>query len=364
MIPKKTKFNRTLFVVGDMGATVIILILWAHLLIQASGKLSFVDNRHCFFLKNYEVYVEHFKLSNTIQITRLYHESADHRSNDLLAEFTEMNLYLEKSVLLISEKIDQNKVKLKQLAAQPIEFVNRSPGNHSDGTAAEGLLQQRLRYIYYKFVRLYIVKDTSTFLQYLRILDVNKFLAAARTLTVIMFSSQDADLEAMQTLLQYLWKKYSILNVLAQFPCSDKKEFIFTYKPFRMTRRGYGAFEAYHYRDGLTNPDFLLTDVEQLNGYTLRLAQFERYPSSTLNIPKVLTENPIYVNRGAMKLYGIDAMMMAELQRQMNFSVEMYEGFLGQSYGKVNDDGQAVGSLKAVIDRIIDIHDSTTIISA
>ncbi|XP_050299762.1 ionotropic receptor 21a-like [Anthonomus grandis grandis] len=332
----------------------ILIILMVHILIQVSGKLNFIQNPP---FKNYEVYAKHFEESLTIQITMLHNDTAKEVNDDLLTEFLEMNMQFNKGLYVVSKKVDTVNLEKLKRPKQPVQLITKSPKNASNKTI-NALLRARLKYLYYYLVRIYIVNDADMFLQYLTSLDIHRFLAMARTLTVIIFSSHEADLEAMQALFLHLWQKYSILNVIGQFPNTSKREYVFTYKPFISNLHGYGTFHSYHYKFCLKNPQLLLSNLQQLNGYRLRLSLFLRYPSSTDRIPKALKENPIYryVHRSSIKLYGLDAIMMSELARKMNFSVEMYEGPLGRTYGVVNADGTPDGTLKAVVDRNIDIQ--------
>ncbi|KAJ3647490.1 hypothetical protein Zmor_019367 [Zophobas morio] len=154
-------------------------------------------------------------------------------------------------------------------------------------------------------------------------------------------------------ILTRLWTNFSILNVIAQFPCSCGTQ-IFIYRPFAKTKKSFGLLQTYTIQQVTNNPNLILNPLNNLNKFPLKIALFEQVPSSVSNIPRLLKLNKSYkdlsLSGGSV---GSDALLVATFAKYHNFEPKIVKNLPG-SFGHVQPDGSAGGVLAEVLKKASD----------
>lgn len=320
--------------------------------------------QECSYFHNYEMYMKHFNLSRDVKITQMSCEkSCDYSTADLLGEFFEMNqVSLKKAALLENQIVPYDRNEVNKEAFPKYDIVYEPVRNIQIIQKDVSSMHKRMIYIDSYLVRIFIGVNPEMLFKYFASMDVSTITKSARSLTVLLFSTKDVDMPMVQRLLVFLWKHFSILNIVVQFPCSeDYREYVTTYRPFTKTKSDYGELYIYHYEQVVKYPQLLLNDVTDMKGYSLKVSLFERHPTATSSVPKFIREYKIYKTIPyTSTFYGCDGVAMATLSAYMNFTIYLHDG--SPSYGRLQADGTLTGSFKDIVERTIDLQGNSRFI--
>lgn len=306
----------------------------------------------CFLPHHVELYRQHFKLVKHIRITRVY-EQQENNIDDLLEDLLRVNShFLRKTIWMDQQFITENGTSNPETPL-PIQTLKISEEE------VKGDFEEKLHHLDVHVARIFIGQSPEALLGYFQSVDPKIVTYRARCLTVVLFSTTSiTTIKSTIQLLTFLWRKLSIVNVLVHFPCSLKlQEYVFTYKPFYRSGDFCGQPRRYHYTDVQKYPQLLVNDVKNLNDCPLVLSLFERYPTATSTPPNFLHGSRLYEKIPlTSKFYGADGIAMSVLSEYMNFSISMSTSAESRYYGKVTKSGIPTGSLKATVERSIDLQ--------
>jgi hypothetical protein len=100
----------------------------------------------------------------------------------------------------------------------------------------------------------------------------------------------------LSDILRRFWIDYNVVNVIGQTPCSCDSQQVYIYRPFVRVGSSWGITNIYTLQE-ITNNYRLITNLlENFNGFSLKIAVFERVPSVVQELPKLLNNHPIYKN--------------------------------------------------------------------
>ncbi|KAH1004001.1 hypothetical protein HUJ04_003824 [Dendroctonus ponderosae] len=322
------------------------------------NRLITRDQQECSYFHNYKMYMIHFNLSRDVKITQMVCDnSSDYNTVDLVGEFFEMNqVSLKKATLLENQIVTYDRNEISGASFSKYGIVYDAVRNIKIIQKDVSSMYKRMAYIDSYLVRIFIGVDPEMFFKYFADMDVSTFTKTARSLNVLLFSTRDVDMPMVHQLLVFLWERFSILNIVVQFPCSaDYREYVSTYRPFMKTKSEYGQVHIYHYEQVAKYPQLLLNDVTDMKGYPLKVSLFERHPTATRFVPKLIRECKIYKTIPyTSKFYGCDGEAMATLSAYMNFTIHLHDG--SASYGRLQADGTLTGSFKDIVERTIDLQ--------
>jgi hypothetical protein len=164
----------------------------------------------------------------------------------------------------------------------------------------------------------------------------------------------------MDNILRHLWIEFNVVNVIAQTPCSCDTSEIYIYRPFVKTDNLWGLTEYYHLQDVTSNFRVITNPLTDLNGFSLKISIFEKFPTSIKNLPRMLLSNPIYKNLTWSRGFGgVDGLMLGVLAEHLNFDVVPVAGKNKNNQGIAFPNGTTTGSLHDVIYRKV-VYDATS----
>ncbi|KAF7284546.1 hypothetical protein GWI33_021996 [Rhynchophorus ferrugineus] len=233
--------------------------------------------------------------------------------------------------------------------------------NRINSTAIRTLMRLNKSSFEYGTVHIIMGQTPDIFYNYFKTENPLKLLKRARQLHLLVFTSDDVRPEDIAPVLVYLWGEFSILNVVAQIPCSWKyRTILITYRPFVKIRDTYGQVQLYKLSDVLSNPLILQNNLINMNEYQIMISQFERYPTAVRNPPLSIKESRIYRNvKDTSMFYGLDGVIVSELSRILNFSVSLQENENNNYYGMILRNGSLIGALAEVACRRTQIQANT-----
>lgn len=309
---------------------------------------------NCFLPHHAELYRQHFKLVKDIRITGVY-DRQEYNSENLLEGLLGLNShFLRKTIWMDHQHFITENSGSNPVTALPI----LSTLNISE-EEVKGEFEEKLQQLDVHLARVFIGQSPEALLNYFQSVDPKIVTYSARCLTVVLFSTSSATTtKSTILLLTFLWAKLSFVNVLVHFPCSLKlQEYVFTYKPFYRNGDFCGQSRRYHYTDVLKYPQLLVNDVKNLNYCPLVLSLFQRYPTATATPPNFLLGSRVYEKIPlTSKFYGADGVAMSVLSEYMNFSISLSTSEESGYYGTVTKSGAPTGSLKATVERSIDLQ--------
>jgi hypothetical protein len=153
----------------------------------------------------------------------------------------------------------------------------------------------------------------------------------------------------MDNILRRLWIEFNVVNVIAQAPCSCDTSEIYIYRPFVKTDNLWGLTEYYHLKDVTSKFRVITNPLTDLNGCSLKISIFERFPSAVKNLPRMFLHNPIYKNLTWSKGFGsVDGLILGILAEHLNFDVVPVAGKKKNNQGVAFPNGTTTGSLHDV----------------
>ncbi|CAG9824900.1 unnamed protein product [Phaedon cochleariae] len=194
---------------------------------------------------------------------------------------------------------------------------------------------------------LYLAWDEQLFLNFLT--DPNLALPKSRGLYLIFFMyEQTNDCEGFREktaeLLAHLWETHSVLNVVANTPCTCHSDHYYTYDPFtKVADRKWGAVKVKRAERILAEKYTVTNKLRNMNRMPLKVSLFERIPTLLLN---KLQKNPCpdeAIQKKPKGMYGLDAAVLKTLSKFMNFTIEIDKDKV--YFGNVLDNGTVTGSL-------------------
>ncbi|XP_066251417.1 uncharacterized protein [Euwallacea similis] len=341
----------------------LLALLWPRLLLSQLPATI----QQCFSFQNYKTYDRYFNISQNILITNILNgkEERQWTTLDLLDGFFAMNSKLLKKIVLLKNEFvylsrsEYDKINTTENNTGEI-IVYQNEGNVTEEDAS-GIFEQAKKHIDADVVRIFMGENPEVLMNYFSTTDISSVTRSARCFTILIFPTTAVNLLAINTLLTYLWTNFSILNVIAHFPCSvEYQDFIFTYKPFNHQnnkRQSCGQVVLYHCLYILEYPNLLLNHVKNLNGCPLMISLFERYPTAVARPPKFLQGSTIYKKiPSTSSFYGADGTAMSSLSEFLNFTLILSQDPNAQFYGKILENGTSKGSLKVILERTVDLQ--------
>jgi hypothetical protein len=153
----------------------------------------------------------------------------------------------------------------------------------------------------------------------------------------------------MDNILRRLWIEFNVVNVIAQAPCSCDTSEIYIYRPFVKTDNLWGLTEYYHLQDVTSKFRVITNPLTDLNGCSLKISIFERFPSAVKNLPRMFLHNPIYKNLTWSKGFGsVDGILLGVLAEHLKFDVVPVAGKSKNNQGIAFPNGTTTGSLHDV----------------
>jgi hypothetical protein len=154
----------------------------------------------------------------------------------------------------------------------------------------------------------------------------------------------------MDNILRRLWIEFNVVNVIAQTPCSCDTSEIYIYRPFVKTDNLWGLTEYYHLQDVTSKFRVITNPLTDLNGCSLKISIFERFPSAVKNLPRMFLHNPIYKNLTWSKGFGsVDGLILGILAEHLNFDVVPVAGKKKNNQGVAFPNGTTVAGQSATI---------------
>ncbi|XP_066142177.1 uncharacterized protein [Euwallacea fornicatus] len=347
----------------EFAPVLLLMLLWPRLLLsQLSAAIH-----QCFSFQNYKPYDRYFNISQNVLITNiLYEEEKGQWSTlDLLDGFFAMNSKsLKKIVWLKNEFVFLKRGKSDEINAtentigEVVVYQNEENITKED---ASGIFEEAKSHIDADMVRIFMGENPEVLMSYFSNTDTLNVTRSARCFTILIFPTMVVNLLTIKALLTHLWSKFSILNVIAHFPCSlEYQDSIFTYKPFHHDNNKHqscGQVVLYPCIYILEYPNLLLNYVKDLNGCPLVLSLFERYPTAIAHPPKFLQGSTIYKKiPSTSSFYGADGVAMSSLSEFLNFTLVLSLEPDAQFYGGMFENGTPRGSLKVILERIVDLQ--------
>lgn len=141
------------------------------------------------------------------------------------------------------------------------------------------------------------------------------------------------------------WKEFGIVNVCIHVPCSCQSNEIYQYHPF------YKRINVINTTQVEKTPTVLTVSLKNLHQYPIKVSMFERKPTA------IKAENDAILKSfpQSKAVYGgVDGCIIHTLSKVLNFT-PIYEGTDYFQYGRILDNGTAVGSLGDVVYRRVQI---------
>lgn len=164
-------------------------------------------------------------------------------------------------------------------------------------------------------IRVFIVHDTRILLYSsidLLIASEDPFVS-----NIFYFSSAETTVNKVSNILKFLWNRFQLLNIIAKLPCSSTYgHLMLIYKPFeRDLKRRFGVVHLQ-----INNQNLIWNGVEDLNGYSLRVPIFQKYPTSITKLPFTIRDT-YRKNPNPSGFYGFDGVHLSELSAAINFTI-------------------------------------------
>ena len=310
----------------------IFLITIVLLLTQA---VSFLEQENVSKMVNIdellEIYKNHFILVRSLTFTLL--QDSEHQT-----ELSQVALKLIKKIHTL--KMVQEKFLPKGSATLPFHFS--PPGNLSIHSGLKPPKEKdfvKIKSLSSDSSEGYVVIawNVQVLLQFLYE-SFHVVVPEARATYLLLFVSPDcATFETyLNGVLKLFWVKHHVSNAIGHslYPCGGTT--IYTFHPFVKTMDGTWGLTQGYTKDEIFSDFTLMTnsfsDFQQI---PLRVALFERKPTATKAVPKLLNLNPIYQNWSLSDGFsGLDGCLLRELSRFLNFDavVDHIEGTYGRGF--------------------------------
>lgn len=201
-----------------------------------------------------------------------------------------------------------------------------------------------------------VVRDEDCIMNFIENTDKRNIFKKVQMRYIIVLTRSGSEsnlyIKKMSHVLVKLWTDALILNAFANAPCSYNSDYFYIYRPFKKFQKERGIIEIAT-TDRIANGQvMLLNEAKNLHGASLKVSLFERNVSLLFNQPEYLKYSPIYGGKNKPKYYGPDGMVLQEISKYMNFTIDIDD--TNTYFGTTLNNRSVTGSLGKVVRKEVD----------
>lgn len=348
MTPKGVDMTRKCFKI-----TIFVLLIY-----QVIGKLdvaSEIISCNLTSEKFWNIYYDHLTTSRNIVLKVLTFARNEH---DVIDFATAINYLINSLPLSSTLKIFTKYERQTRVKDLPLVNVSYRPAKYTEVTKYNDTLTVMTFFRELQDLCIIIVHNEENLLSYLQD-DETIFFESIQKRYIIVFTKKEIKCHLYSNvtarLLVKLWKDNRILNVIASTPCLCHPENFYIYRPFiKFGNTGQSGTVEVQSGYKITNHwSLLVNEPRNLHGMSLKVSLFERNVSLLFKRPKILKYSQIYNGRNKPKYYGVDGMVLNEISKYMNFTIDIDD--INTYFGTIMHNGTVTGSLGKVIQKKVEL---------